>query len=379
LPSPAAQPQPTTPAGQAAAPDKRPRIRIGNIRLIGINSVYYRDEAVEPDFEQRMTIDSLTLGRLDSATPDQPSTLALKAKLGTYSGLTADGTVSPFAKRPTLDLKGRLNAFELPPLSSYSGPELGYTLNSGTLDSDFKMKMEQGVMDGEAKVSVNNLELKTVNPELMANLQQQLTVPLPTALSLLKDGDNNIRLTLPIKGDINNPEFNFSGIINTAVGNSMKKATFAYLKHALQPYGTLITLLKLGADLSKGLPLDPVVFEAGGTEITGKDPDYLGKIAGMLKERQGLRLRICGKAIESDREVLFQRAYKQARSAAAGIKPTEKPPIADEALLALAKERSETVKAYLVNEQGIAPDRLFICNPEIDKAEQAKPHSDILL
>ncbi len=53
--------------------------------------------------------------------------------------------------------------------------------------------------------------------------------------------------------------------------------------------------------------------------------------------------------------------------------------VTDEQILAFAKERALNIKKLLIEEHGIDSGRLFICNPEIDDAEDAKPRVDLTI
>ena len=51
----------------------------------------------------------------------------------------------------------------------------------------------------------------------------------------------------------------------------------------------------------------------------------------------------------------------------------------DEVLMQLARNRSEALKDYLVEKQGVAAERLFICHPQIDKEEEALPRVELVI
>jgi hypothetical protein len=50
-----------------------------------------------------------------------------------------------------------------------------------------------------------------------------------------------------------------------------------------------------------------------------------------------------------------------------------------ELLRQLAQARGDRLKQYLVEEKGIAPDRLLVCSPEVDQAEGATPRVELSL
>jgi hypothetical protein len=350
--------------------------------------VNFQDNSVAPVFKQSLYISKARLENLDNSKPDQPGKLSLEGKLGKYSKISLNGNVQLFTTRPGMDLVGKIDAVELPPLSSYTAGKLGYNLMSGQMDADIKLKIVQGKIDANNDLTINNLTVKPADPEKMKKLTEQISVPLDTALNMLRDKENNIKLTIPVKGDIDDPKFDASDAINQAIGNAMKGAAVGFLQHALQPYGALITIAKIAGKAANAVHLQPLVFTTG-TVVTEKDPgQYLDKIASLLKSRPNLRIKLCGKATENDRLYLHNQLAEELKKKAASVKPKQTtdtrksikvPPVTDNTLLDLAKKRAEMVKDLLVNQKQIDAKRLFICNPEVDKDAKGKARVELLI
>jgi hypothetical protein len=209
-------------------------------------------------------------------------------------------------------------------------------------------------------------------------------VPLETALSTLRDKNDDIKLEVPISGDIDDPKFDISDAIEQAVVKGMKFSALSFLKYALQPYGALIAVgqyaVEEGAAALTGVQLDPVFFAPGARTLDDEALDYLERIAELAKGRPELRIKICGKATSADKTAL-------------GGKPPQTPKAADKPssdsgshgsgqklkLRALAKGRAAAIKEHLVKNLGIEPDRLFVCFPEIDEDPEARPRADLLI
>ncbi len=113
-----------------------------------------------------------------------------------------------------------------------------------------------------------------------------------------------------------------------------------------------------------------------------------------MKTRPQLHIRLCGLAAGSDYEALlgtgFETLQKEPEQAAPGEKETsgikaEKPveldtqPLSDEKLQELVRQRALAIKEYLVQQHGIAPDRLVVCNPELDRDKDGKPRVELLI
>jgi outer membrane protein OmpA-like peptidoglycan-associated protein len=232
------------------------------------------------------------------------------------------------------------------------------------------------------------------------------TIPMETALSLLRDRHGAIKLDVPISGDIADPKFSFADAINQALVKATATASMAYLKYALGPYGLAIAAAEvayMAANKVGGIRLEPVKFTAGTADIDPSDQGYIEKLATILKERPGAEIRVCGLAAKSaDQAAILAQAPAAKPESAAESSPSdkEKPP-ADEAeeqsvastsvaagaavvqlppeqLEELAKSRSMAIKDLLVGQYGIKDDRILLCHPEIDKTAGGKPRAEIL-
>ncbi|MFH1728334.1 MAG: hypothetical protein ABIA04_07945 [Pseudomonadota bacterium] len=182
-------------------------------------------------------------------------------------------------------------------------------------------------------------------------------MPLDYALSILRDKNNDVKLSLPITGNIENPDFNINSIIFKTLGKALKMASVSILKNLFQPYGALITVVKLakmGGDYITRIQLDPILFDAGSTNVNQQIKEYLEIVKKLMNEKIELRLTICG--IATDADLLNSDKVKNNK----------------DKLLPMAEERSKVIYEYL-SEQGINAERLFLCNPEIDNEAEAKP------
>ena len=388
-----------------------PHIRIGKLIIRGNSRIRFEDETVEPAVRTEMAIDTFELAELDSTRPDVESPFKLGAKIDKYTEIDSEGTLKPFDERLSMDLKGKVADLELPPFSPYIVNAIGYKFASGQADADLEMAIKLGQMDGETKFRFDQLRAKPVDPETLEKLGIKQTIPIETALSLLRDKDGAIKLKVPIKGDIADPQFSVGDAVNQALLKATTKASMTYLKYALGPYGIAIAAAEvayMAATKGGGIRLEPVKFTAGTAEIDPADQGYVEKLASILKDRPEARIRVCGVAAQvSDQTALLTPVSAPEKKSSADKKPEKKVArsgggsAADEAeeeafastattagsavvqlppeqLEALAKARSMAIKDVLVGQHGIKDDRILICHPEIDKTSDARPRAEIL-
>ena len=264
---------------------------------------------------------------------------------------------------------------------------LGYELKSGDLDADSSIRIDNGVMDGRNRLTLRALAVAPVDNAAREQLDSQLSLPLGTALDMLRDTHDTIKLDLPVSGDIDSPNFDISDVVNTAVSKALKKASLTYLTLALQPYGALISIAKLAGEAAAKVRLAPVDFGPGSAEQRQGSHDYLDKVAGILASRPELNIKVCGVANESDRATLSAQATAALAEKPAGRegeKSGEKPPvgpvrIGDAQLLDLASRRAEAVTDYLVTRHAVNASRLVDCQPSIDSTPAGKGRVDLLI
>ena len=357
------------------------RVMVDEIRVTGDSAVILDDKTVKPPFNMRLTITEVVLKNIDNGQPDQNSPISIKGRISKHSHINVEGTMQPFAERPTLDLKNHVDGISLPQLTPYTVAALGYALESGHLDADSTLKINKGQIDSQNNLVIRGLKINPVDNESREKLDSQLSVSLDTALGMLRDKHNTIKLDLPVSGDIDSPDFDISDIINTAVSKAITQGSMTYLKYALQPYGALITVAELAGEAATKVRLQPVSFEAGQATPSGESDSYLEKVAGILKDRPELNIKICGLAVAADRVILAGGAVpKEADSKTAGSAKGSKP-ITDQQLLDLAKQRAGFVKDRLVTKYGVTASRLVACTPHIDDAEDDDnvPRVDLLI
>ncbi|MGD8614316.1 MAG: DUF748 domain-containing protein [Gammaproteobacteria bacterium] len=395
----AAGPEPSgeadAPAGGEESPDPAGATQplqyaVKRIEAAAGSRLSFLDESVDPVFETELEFDALRLENIDSRQPQQPVHLVVDGRMGKYTRLAMQGDLRPFLQPPGLDLKGSIEAMDLPQLSSYTRESLGVVLNSGTLDADLTMQTKTDALDGKAALELHQLKLKSVPGE--DTLQSNIPMPLDTALDALRDKNNTIDLEIPVAGNINDPEFNINDAITQALAKGVKKGALGYLTLALQPYGTLITAARYAGEAATRVRLNPVGFEPGQSALDGSDRDYLAKVAGVLKDRPKIAVKLCGVAAPPDR--LFfqqqqqkeqQRKQKAEKTPKAPAQAQEAPPVeaivVDEATLSgLAKQRAAAVKDFLIQKHGVSASRLVGCLPQLEiDDEKAEPRVDLLI
>jgi hypothetical protein len=355
-------PAPVTETTAENAQDTAFGLKLGTLFFSGKNQIHFVDESLDPKIERTVIIDELSLKNIDNSNINNPADLFMALHVEKHTAIETKGTVRPFSPKVHLDLAGNVKNVHLPIISPYLSKYLGYIIQTGVLSMDYTFKADAGILDVDNDITIKNIKLVPNDQETIDQISKQLTMPLDTALSILRDKNNDVYLSIPVKGDIKNPDFNLNDIMTLALQKALKMASISVLKHLLQPYGLLVTIADLahkGGEYLAEIKLNPIAFEMGSAEFTPQAMGYLKMVNNLLSKKKGLRLTICGTSIPGDLPDLTVDGNK-------------------DAFMALADQRALGIQDYFVT-QGISVERLFVCNPAIAIEEEAKPSATLSL
>ncbi len=360
--------------------------QIGEISVTGNSGIRYEDHALKFPFIAKLAIETLRVTDLDSGHPDKAASYELTGNLDKYAPLTIKGTVKPFGEEFSLQQTASFKNFPMVSLAPYSLHYLGIVPTKRTLSTDTKLSIENDYIDLQNTWLIKKLEIKTVEKELAGEFNSQLPLPLDSALSMLKDKQENIELSLPISGSKDNLDFGITGLLITPLSKAIVSASSSYFLYTLGPYGAAAYIgLKVGEKLMK-TRVPPVVFEPGKSALTEDHKKYLERIAEILKNRPKIDLQLCAWVLPAEHltTIKLQEQLDHPAEPAANHtkeakveKPAELSEDDKKALLRLGNARALAIKDYLVLEHDIDPGRLLLCLPELDKSKEAKPRVEL--
>jgi hypothetical protein len=376
------------PPAKASAPIK---VAIGSF-TVDRGAFDYTDRTLQPAFAVRL---SQLKGRVQPiAWPDPARTkLELAGRLDA-APFQVRGDVTPRGgKQMDLVSAISLKGWDLPPTSSYSIKYTGYPVTKGKLSLDLKYTIEKRKLQGANGVLVDQPTLGEHQ-----DVEGATRLPVKLALAILTDRHGQLKVDLPVSGDLDDPKFGFGGVILGALLNLLEKV-------ATSPFALLGGLF--GGDEDPG----SVDFAAGSSDLAEKEKGKLAKLGQALVDRPGLRLEIAGSVqTDADRAALAlaavrERLHRAAPGAArAGDDPVEyqrrirvawrelkratqdKEPAVEEmekelvaaeavperALSDLAEERAREVQEALLEIEGIEAERVFMVSDKREAAGKAQ-------
>jgi outer membrane protein OmpA-like peptidoglycan-associated protein len=249
-----------------------------------------------------------------------------------------------------------LKDFALSPVSPYSGKFIGYRIDRGTLNIDLKYQVADDTVDGNNIIVVDQLELG--DP---VDSPHAVDLPIKLGVALLRDSEGRIKLQVPVKGNVKDPQFDFAKTIQSALTGTIDDA-------GSDPFAVIAEV-----DGFTGEALSTVVFEFGQSDLQDREIQKLNALASLLKERNTLNLGIVGSADRRmDKAAILGESPQTAPpddDSAVEDQASAQPvfdPLVDEELEKLAQRRAEKVRAYLIEQAGIETSRIRVQPVEVN-------------
>ncbi|HDZ8843704.1 TPA: DUF748 domain-containing protein [Aeromonas dhakensis] len=393
-------PQPATAKPASSGP--APRVSIAQVRTEQGN-LRFADRSLSPEF----VVDIASLSgqsRHISNIPGQRSELAFNGKVDRYAPVTIRGGTNLLIEQPVLDVAVTFNNLELTTFTPYSSTYAGYAIDKGQLSMKLNYQLHGNRLEGDNDITIKKLQLGE-----KVKSEQAKDLPLGLAVALLSDANGVIQMNLKVKGNLDQPDFSLGNIFWDVLGNTLRKAVTS-------PFSLLASLAGGSEDL------DELPFLPGEPDLTPTQQEKLTKLAQALKDRPKLSMNIRGKVNFNEERPILQRqklervlakitgnpvdldlleqdpamqsalaeAYEArfnedlgdladrlkldeaspALRAQAVILLRDQQLITAKSLRNLAMRRAQNTKEFLVDRQGIAPERLFVLDSQVREADK---------
>ncbi|TKB90271.1 MAG: DUF748 domain-containing protein [Nitrospira sp.] len=252
-------------------------VTIDQVKLVKL-AARFEDRSIEPNVKTSLTefggtIKGLSSKQLKKADVD------LTGRIGRAARLNIVGKINPLSEDAFTDLVITLGGMDLTPVGSYSGKYAGYGLSKGKLSLDLKYKVSQKVLEAENLVHVDQLTFgdKTNSPDATS-------LPVPLLVGLLKDRKGVIEIDMPIRGNLNDPDFKYGKVVISTLLNLLGKVVAS-------PFALMGKLVPGGGSEED---LQFIEFQPGSALLADAELTKLEALEKALDERAGLRLDITG-------------------------------------------------------------------------------------
>lgn len=266
------KPVPVPPKPSAAeAPSFRYDIR--SVRLKN-GAMFFGDESIKPVFHVDVTDLNGSLQGI-SNEPRRNATLVLNGRAARTGSLRARGQLAFADPRQNNDVSLIFRNIPLNTTNPYAMTFAGYPIEDGRIDVDLRYVTKDGELQGKNRFVIKKIKLGEPVPDY-----QGTRLPLGLAIALLEDSDGMIDVNIPVKGNVNEPEFSVGHLVWQAVKTVLTNVVTA-------PFRALGALLGIEN-------LDAIGFVPGESALPLEDEEQLTKIAELLAKRPKSKLVIHG-------------------------------------------------------------------------------------
>ena len=191
-------------------------VTIGAVKLLK-GAATFRDEAIQPPVDTSISDFTGTIKGLSSKQIARAD-VNLTGRVDRVAPLRIAGTINPLSEDAFTDLVVTFDNLDLTTGGPYFRKYVGYELSKGKLSFNIEYKVSQKLLEAENKVVVDQLTFgeKTNSPDATS-------VPVPLVVALLQDRKGRIDVDLPIRGDLNNPDFKYGRVLLETLGNLLTK------------------------------------------------------------------------------------------------------------------------------------------------------------
>ena len=212
-----------------------------------------------------------------SSNPNETSYVDIVGEIDKYGSTKLKGSVNSSNPKAYTDLDFNFKNLNLSNMSGYSATFAGNKIDDGKLFLNLNYDIKESQLLGENSIIIKNMKL---GDEL--EVEGGNSLPLGFVIALLEDSDGVIDIDMPIRGNVDEPDFKYGALVWKTLGNLIVKAVAS-------PFRFLGSMLGVG-----GEELEYAEFEGGSQAILPHEREKLDNIAKLLNKRPKMNLSIAG-------------------------------------------------------------------------------------
>ena len=294
--------------GRAPAPadGTGPAITVSNL-AVDEGFIRFVDRGTTPAFAEEASRIAVSGRDLGTARGTRGQ-LTLAGRLTGGAPFELKGTIGALGRPVNLDLEGKLTDFPLPRVNPYSNRLIGWIARRGAFGTTVRYR----VVD-DALTSTNDIVLG--QPDFVPSrsgdaVRDRVGVPLGTLIALLKNAKGEVKLSVPISGNVASRELNFDDAFWAAV----RKTALGVATLPLSWVGKIFYSEDARVET---VSIWPVYFEPGTTTFAKDFDRHADRLAGFLRDAPGVNLSLKSVLTVDDIVALKREAVRRRIEAAA--------------------------------------------------------------
>lgn len=320
-------------SSEPTEPAELPEVKIRQIIVEGGHVRVY-DAAVSPVSNFAVSDIQVAIRDFDLKS-GSPTSLSYSALIAEEGVVKVNGTLIPLDLMRDTAIETRIDGLPLATFSPYSIDAIGRPIRTGKFSGVIPLKIQNSELDLLKELNIRRLRFDSA-----VEGKPTIDLPIGTAIALLEDTDGVIYREIPIKGNVNNPNFKIEQLIIQEIRAAIINATTSPLK-------LIGTLAATGDDAEDGPSLEFASFKPGTAELTDQGQQTLKLIGEGLKKRPQIGL-VLVDSVDPDSDFrALRESLLEAKLAEVSIEPGEDP------LFALYREYFPN--AAVPATEGVAP------------------------
>ncbi|HEX6082219.1 MAG TPA: DUF748 domain-containing protein [Methylomirabilota bacterium] len=382
-----APPAPASPRREAPSPGPRPPgegalpvITLGEV-TISEGFVRFVDHTTRPAFAEEASRIALDGRGLTTARTGK-GRLTLAGRLTGGAPFELKGSLGGLGGPVNLDLEGKLTDFPLPRVNPYINEMIGWIARRGAFGGTVRYRVVDDVLTASNDIVLGQPDFA---PSRRGDeVRDRVGVPLGTLIALLKNAKGEVRLAVPVTGNVATRQFDFT----EAFWDAMRKTAVGVISLPVSWVGKIFYSEDARVET---IQIWPVYFEAGTTSFAPGFDRHAERLGGFLRDSPGVNLAMKSVLTVDDIAALKRDAVRRRIEAAGRETPggvaaaaarlyterhpghtppgdveaivsdlVEDEPNPDAAAKALSAQRMAVTRAQLEKAARVAPERLRV-------------------
>ncbi len=214
---------------QPSSPSKPFQLKVGSFALKDA-AVTYNDFTLPDRFSFPITKLNITSENLSFSGENNAKVFA-QLPHGGMAIIRWKGNIDDWKANQYLSLT--IKSLHLKDLSPYAVAYLAFPFTDGTLSFTSENTIVNSQLDGKNRLDLYNPEVG----EKREDVKAEVNVPLKAALFVLKDKDGKVQFDIPVKGNIDSPEFSYMKIVWKTLGNLLVKVATSPFRLMANAFG----------------------------------------------------------------------------------------------------------------------------------------------
>lgn len=204
------------PAEEAEGKTGKPmQLHVGSLRVEDA-SITYNDHTLPDEFHFPVTGLSVSADDLTTAGGNNAQVRATLPG-GGHLMVRWKGDIVNWKNYQDLFLT--IKGLDMRQISPWAVAYTGYPVEDGTFGLTTRLAVNNSELDNQNKIDIYKAKVGDRRKDISAEVK----IPLKAALYILKDKDDKILIEMPVKGNIDNPEFNYMKVVWKTLGNLLVK------------------------------------------------------------------------------------------------------------------------------------------------------------